>query len=132
MITYRKPFKMIQLKGGHKPRIEFSIWKTVIKTHSYIHILSLYHPLPNAANRTTNGMFLDDLTDLLKEKISKLSNTIIMGDFNINTEDISNADTVIFNDTMQELGLNQHVTNPTHLKGNILELTSQRKNLTFM
>ena len=58
-------------------------------------------------------MFLDDLTDLLTEKIPKLSNTLIMGDFNINREDVSNADTVLFSDTMQELGLNQHVTNPT-------------------
>ena len=45
-----------------------------------------------------------------------------MGDFNINTEDISNADTIIFSDTMQALCLNQHVTNPTHQKGNILGL----------
>ena len=52
-----------------------------------IHILGLFHPLPNAANKTTNDMFLDDLADLLTEKIPKLSNTIIVGDFNINTED---------------------------------------------
>ena len=65
---------------------------------------------------------MDNLTYLLTEKISKLSNTIIMGDFNINTKDISNADTVAFNDTMHALGLNQHVTNPRHQKGNILDL----------
>ena len=44
-----------------------------------IHILGLYHPPQNAANHTTNGMLLDDLRDLLMEKIPKLSNTIIMG-----------------------------------------------------
>ena len=48
-ITYRKPFKMIQLEGGHKPTIEFAIWKIVIKNKP-IHILGLYHPPPNAAN----------------------------------------------------------------------------------
>ena len=79
-------------------------------------------PPPNAANQTTNNMFLDDLTDLLTKKIPKLSNTIIMGDFNINTEDISNADTVTFNDTMQTFGLNQHVNESMHQKGNILDL----------
>ena len=61
----------------------------------------------------------------------KLSNTIIMGDFNISTEDISSADTVIVNDTMQALGLNQHVTNPMHQKGNILDviLTEEKSNI---
>ena len=97
------------------------MWKIVIKNKS-INMLGLYHPPPNAENQTTNGMFLDNLTDLLTEKSPKLSNTIIMGDFNINTEDVSNADTVIFIDTMQALGLNQHVTNPTHQKGYILDL----------
>ena len=54
-----------------------------------------------------------------------------MGDFNINTEELSNADTVIFNNTMQALGLNQHVTNPTHQKGNILDLifTEEKSNI---
>ena len=79
-------------------------------------------PPPNAANQTTIDMFLDDLTDLLTEKITKLSNTIIMGDININTEYISNANTDIFSDALQAFGLNQHVTNPTHEKGNILDL----------
>ena len=45
-----------------------------------------------------------------------------MGDFSINTEDVFKADTVIFSDTMQALGLSQHVTNTTHQKGNILDL----------
>ena len=76
-------------------------------------------------------MFLDELTDLLTEKISKLSNTIIIGDFNINAEDVSNADTVIFNDTVQALGLNQQVTNPTHQEGNILDLIFIEENMTF-
>ena len=45
-----------------------------------------------------------------------------MGDFNINTGDIINADTVTYNNTMQPLGLNQHVTEPMHQEGNLLDL----------
>ena len=52
-------------------------------------------------------------------KTPKLSNTIFVGDFNINTQDIFNVDTVMFGDTMQALGLNQHVTEPMHQMGNI-------------
>ena len=110
-ITYRKVYKTIQLKGDHKPTMEYALWKIIIKNKP-IHILGIYHLPTNAANKTMNRMFLDDLTDLLTEKIPKLSNTIIMGDFNINTEDVSNADTVMFNDTMQALSLNQHAIEP--------------------
>ena len=45
-----------------------------------------------------------------------------MGDFIINTEHVSNADSVVVNDTMQALGLIQHVTEPMHQKGTILDL----------
>ena len=45
-----------------------------------IHIFGLYHSPSNAANQNINSMFLDDLKDLLTEKIPKLSNTIIMRD----------------------------------------------------
>ena len=68
VITYRKPYKTIQVKEGHKPTRKYAICKIIIKTKP-IHILGLYHPLPNVANQTTNSMFLDDLTNLLMEKI---------------------------------------------------------------
>ena len=73
-------------------------------------------------------MFLDDLTELLTDKIPKLSNTIIMGEFNINTEDISNFDTVIFNDTMWAFGSSQDVTKPIHQEDNILDLFFTEEN----
>ena len=71
-ITFWKLYKTIQLKGGHKPTIEYAIWKIKIKNKS-ICILGPYHPPPNAANKTTNSTFLDDdLTDLLMEKTQQL------------------------------------------------------------
>ena len=37
-------------------------------------------------------------------------------------EDLTETGTIIFNDTMQALGLKQHVTRPTHKQGNTLDL----------
>ena len=70
----------------------------------------------------TTGMFIDEMTDLLTNKIPKCSNLIILGDFNISAENVSNPDTVIFNDTMGALGLQQHVQGPTHKMSNTLDL----------
>ena len=45
-----------------------------------------------------------------------------MGDFNIHVEDHSDMEATIFNDTMQALGLKQHVNKPMHHQCNILDL----------
>ena len=67
-------------------------------------------------------MFIDEITDLLTDTVPKYPNLIILGDFNISTEKVTNPDTVIFNDTMAALGLQQHVQGLTHKMGNTLDL----------
>ena len=67
-------------------------------------------------------MFLDDLTDYLTEWMASFRNIIICGDFNIHIDDLNNIKAQIFNDTMEALGLQQHVSFPTHCAGNTLDL----------
>ena len=67
-------------------------------------------------------MFIDDITELLVNKLPQYQNNIILGDFNIHIEDLTNADAIIFNDTMRALGLKQHISGPTHVRGNTLDL----------
>ena len=70
----------------------------------------------------TNGMFINDITELLINRLPQYQNSIVLGDFNIHIEDITNTDAIIFNDTMRALGLEQHILGPTHVKGNTLDL----------
>ena len=67
-------------------------------------------------------MFINDITELLFNKLPQFQNSIILGDFNIHIEDLTNADTIIFNDTMRALGLEQYISGPTHVKENTLDL----------
>ena len=67
-------------------------------------------------------MFFDEITDLLTDIVPKYPNLIILDDFYISTEKVTNPDTVIFNDTMAALGLQQHVQGPTPKMGNTLDL----------
>ena len=55
-------------------------------------------------------MFIDHLMDLLTEKICKQQNTIILGDFKMYSKDITETETIIFNNTIQALGLKQYVS----------------------
>ena len=61
-------------------------------------------PQPNAQDNATNNMFLFEITELLTALIPKYNNLIIMGDFNMHIDDITNAENLIFNDTMEALG----------------------------
>ena len=63
-----------------------------------------------------------NITELLFNKLPQYQNSIILGDFNIHIEDLTNADAIFFKDAMRALGLEQHILGQTHVKGNTLDL----------
>ena len=82
-----------------------------------ITICGIYHPPSGSIQENTNTKFNDDITDLLTEYLPYEKNWLISGDFNINLNDCTSAEVMIFKDTMEALGLCQHVT----LGGSIIE-----------
>ena len=54
--------------------------------------------------------------------MSSFKNILNGGDYNIHIDDINDPDVWIFNDTMEALGLQQHVDFPTHHAGSNLDL----------
>ena len=77
--------------------------------------MGIYHPPPS--NDITNTMFIDEITELLEGMIGKYNNMVILGDLNMHTDDVTNADSLIFNDTMHAFCFKQHVTSQTHKCG---------------
>ena len=82
----------------------------------------MYHSPPKGEYNTTNGMFIDDITELLTDKLPQYQNSMLLGDFNVHIEDQTNTDAVVFNETMTALSLEQHILGPTHVRGNTLDL----------
>ena len=99
--------------------MEYAIRHVSLKNKS-LNILGIYHPPPK--QHLTNATFLDELTELLTTMLPNLENPIILGDFNMHIEDTNNYNSKIFINTMEALGLKQHITAPMHYKGNILDL----------
>ena len=85
-------------------------------------ICGIYRPPPSAQNKLTVNQFLDEFTKFTVEVITKHTNPIFIGDFNVHANDLNNPDTEIFIDTMSALGLDQHVDFLTHIGGNTLDL----------
>ena len=78
--------------------------------NSTLNILSIYHPPCSINQKITNSMFLDDLTEYLTEWMASFRNIIICRDFNIHIDSPSDTEAQIFNDTMEALGLQWHVS----------------------
>ena len=111
--------KVRKIEAQHLCTIEYVIWQVSIKNKT-INILGIYHPPPK--QDLTNTTFLDELTELLTTRLPNMENAIILGDFNMHIEDPNDYNSKIFVDMMEALGLRQHVVEPTHQKGNILDL----------
>ena len=51
---------------------------------------------------------------------------VISGDFNLNLDDFRDIDTKKFEDLLETFNLSQHVSGPTHLSGQTLDLIITR------
>ena len=88
--------------------------------------MGIYHPPPG--NSITNATFIDKITELLANRITKYNNMMILGDLNIHIDDLSNTDSHMFNDAMQAFGFKQHVTSPTYKCRHTLDLICSKIN----
>lgn len=84
-------------------------------------IATVYCPLK------PNSDFLNGFADFLTHLTTLLPNIILLGDFNIHTDNLNNLLTRDFTSCLDSLGrtvfgLQQHANVPTHLKGHILDL----------
>ena len=65
---------------------------------------------------------MDDFTTFVTKLLPRWSNKLLLGDFNLHVSKDDDIDSTIFLDTIEAMGLYQHVTFPTHKQGNTLDL----------
>ena len=68
MLLYHKSIKATLVELDHMCTTEYVLWKTILQ-NKLLYIMGIYHPPQD--NDTTNAMFIDDITDLLVDKIGK-------------------------------------------------------------
>ena len=61
------------------------------------------------------------MSELLQYSITNYKNLVVLGDFNIAIQDLGNPDSQTYKDTMEALGLTQHIGYATHQLGNTLD-----------
>ena len=114
-------YTVTKVESGTYPSFEHATWELNIR-NKRIHISGIYHPPYSLRNKSTNRAFLDDFTTFVTDLLPKWQNNLLMGDFNLHVSKDDDIDSTIFLDTIEAMGLYQHVTFPTHKHGNVLDL----------
>ena len=81
----------------------------------------MYHP-PLGTTRNTPARFLAQVSVLDQYLFTNHKNLVLLGDFNIHINKLDKQDTQSYIDTMEVLGLVQHIDQQTHQLGNTLDL----------
>ena len=109
------------IRSGYKASFEFATWELRTKNNT-ITIHSIYHPPYSTTNKITNAMFIEDFTDHVSSCLPTHQNNIFIGDFNLHISNQLDTDATIFGDSIDALGLYQHIGFGTHRLGNVLDL----------
>ena len=90
-------------------------WRITIKGMAKPMVLvGICHCPPSEINWHSTQEFINDFLDFYVELGAKFTNIIFLGDFNIHVLDIESIGGEQFTDICDALGLQQHVTQPTH------------------
>ena len=120
-LIHKEPYTVDVKSAGTRDSFEYMIVECRTKSDTFS-IIAIYRPPYSRKHQITISMFTDDFISFVEETLPDLKNPIILGDLNINIIDTDNADAITFVDSMEALGLVQHVSEYTHMAGNIPDL----------
>ena len=91
-----------------------------------INSVAIYRPYPSTANKFNMGMFIKDFSSFM-ESAGVTKNLLLLGDFNVHVDDVTDYDAKRFIRLLDSCGLHQHVEGPTHVSGHTLDLLISHK-----
>ena len=121
ILLFRSTFQLLSHKPMTTGTFEFINVTIALPTNESQHSTTCRIP-PRPPSSSLPRAFLDDFTQLLNNVANTLNETIICGDFNIKYNNTESADVANFADLLDCAGFIQHVTDATHLSGDLLDL----------
>ncbi len=111
---------------------------TTFKSFEYMHhvldstgkcfrIITIYRPPPSKVNKLTVAMFLDEFSTFLEQESISAGSLLIVGNFNVHCENTVDPNSKRFLGLLDSFNLCNHMTEPTHRSGHMLDLVITRK-----
>ena len=105
-----------QLSVIHYTSFEHSIVKVPLLTKETLYLISLYR-----LQEISITTFMDEFSELLDQYVISNDLCVIAGDFNIHME-TQTANANQLKELLDAYGLQQHIKDPTHIKGHTLDI----------
>ena len=121
-LIYRSSFKIQEVRVPSFLSFESLCVKASFSSLSYT-ILSIYRP-----PACSKSSFMSDFSTLLEDLATTPSELVITGDFNLHLDEPDDPSTSSFLSLLDTFDLIQHIDQPTHQSGHILDLLITRKN----
>ena len=120
-LLHKKEYNTTKLETGLQlDTIEHGVWSTTVKNKK-LTLAGIYHLPIGSSKNNTHTKFLDKVSKLTQLLITNYINLVLLGDFNIHTQDYENTDSITYNNKMKAIGLTRHIEKPTHRLGNTLD-----------
>ena len=125
-LLYRDSIKTSMTNSGQKESFEFSEWVISLSSSNNTGLI-IYRPPSSENHRVRSSVFFKEFLHYTESIILSKEHLLILGDFNIHVDVLSDPDTRKFLDLLYSLGLEQHVDQPTHIHGHTLDLAITSK-----
>src|SRR5688572_30925028 len=99
---------------------------SIANSRGSLTLLTVYRP----GSAAPSDSFFDEFSSVLESLITRNSQLLIIGDFNLHLEDPSLPPSKRFLDLLTQFGLRQHVSGSTHLHGGTLDLVITPEDVT--
>ena len=130
-LIFREHFHVTKIAGGEVDSFEYSEWSVVINSYR-LRLVIIYRPPYSSNHPITINRFFIDFPEYLESIVLCPEPILITGDFNIHVDVSDDPNTNRCLDLLESMGLQQHVYQPTHEMGHILDLIITRKSDTVL
>jgi len=99
---------------------------TVSTGNDSIRLICIYRPPTTSRCSSSTDQFVSDFSKYVDSLATSSGQLLIVGDFNFHLDNLANQNSIKFIDAVDYLNLKQHVSEPTHSKGHMLDLVITR------
>ena len=112
------PMKRFHSQASHN---SFELLECTLSLSASIKLCLIYRP--ERTRQQCDGVsFLEEFAEYLSCVVTSPGEPILMGDFNFHVDDSANPRANAFLQLLSDFGLKQHISQPTHRNGHILDL----------
>jgi len=117
VIFFRSSLRLTQVSLDISPTTFEAFCQSIATPRGSVTLLTVYRP----GSSDPNDVFFEEFSSVLESLITRNSQLIILGDFNVHLEDLSSSHTKRYLNILSQFGLRQHVSEATHRSGGILD-----------